>query len=112
MNISLTTSKFNSQMSLVPIGLLSGLTSLTSLITGLHMPPCLIIGGKVYGGITVIAFIAMVLTKEKSTSNRITDQLQECGAILCLSLRCLMMMKVLNGGRMKRIGRSERNRYN
>jgi hypothetical protein len=73
-------------MSLVSTGLLSGLASLTRPFRSLHIPPCLIIGGKIYGGITLFTFIIMVVTKEKSTSNKLYDQLQEYGAVFCLSL--------------------------
>jgi hypothetical protein len=78
--------KINSTMSLVPTGLSVGLTGLTSFLKGLHIPPCLIVGGKIYGGISLVCFLLMSLIGTKKTYNGLGERVKEGCMAFGLSL--------------------------
>jgi|SRR5579872_2132659 len=70
-------------MSLIPTNPLSGLTSF---LKGLNIPPCLVDGGKIYGGISLSFFVLMMVTGKKKTYNGFRERIEEGLATLGMSL--------------------------
>src|ERR1700675_840604 len=70
-------------MSIVPTSLFAGLTSF---LKGFHIPPCLIIGGKIYGGISLAFFVFYQLTGTKESYNGFRDRVEKGCIAFGLSL--------------------------